>query len=276
MAFDDLPLERATPAPPPFRRPDPRPASPTRWVIVGALAVVVAALLALWWMSRAQPRTAIPAPTNATDVAVRSNRPKRQLLDLPPLDASDAFLRDMVASLSHHPLIERLLVTNGIVRAATLAVEQIGDGRTPVEPLKPLRPASRLAVVGTETGRIDPRSYARWDAATSSLVTINPSDAAQFYVNVKPLFDAAYRELGHPDGDFDTSIVRAIQKLSDTPRLTTEPELLRRPGYYEHKDPTLASLPPVQKQFLLLGPDNRQKILSWLTRLATALDLKIQ
>ena len=163
----------------------------------------------------------------------------------------------------------------GLARATTLAVEQIGDGRTPAVPLKVLRPTSRLAIVGEAAGRIDPRTYARWNDATASLTSINPADAAQLYVNVKPLFDDAYRELGHPGGDFDDSIVRAIQMLQDTPTVPTDPELFRRPGYFEHADATLRGLPPVQKQFLLIGPDNRQKILGWLKRLATVLDLKI-
>jgi hypothetical protein len=244
-------------------------------VIVGALAVVGAALLTLWWMSRTQPRTAVPAPTHATDVAVGSNRPKRQPMDQPKLDDSDSLLRELVATLSRHPLIARLLATKGLVRNAVLAVEQVGDGRTPAVPLKELRPTSRLAIVGGESGRVDPRTYGRWDAAAASLVSVNPADAAQLYVNVKPLFDDAYRELGHPNGDFDESIVRAIQMLNDAPALSTAPELIRRPGYYEHADAALRSLPPVQKQFLLIGPENRQKVLGWLKRLATVLDLKV-
>lgn len=275
MPLDDLPLrsEQSEPA----RPTSPPSASPARWVIAGVVAVVIGAAVTLWWMSRAQPRTAIPAPTTATDVAVGSNRPKRQLVDLPALDSSDGFLREMVATLSRHPLIARLLATDGIVRNTTLAVQQIGDGKTPMNPLKSLRPASRLAISGGgQTGRIDPRTYERWDGATTSLVSINPSDMAQLYVNVKPLFDQAYRDLGHPDGDFDESIVRAIQMLADTPPITGDPELLRRSGYYEHTDPALRSLPPVQKQLILMGPENRQKIMAWLKRLAAVLELKIQ
>ena len=274
MAFDDLPLDRPTP-PSPGSRPGADPASPRRWVIVGALAVVGSALLTLWWMSRAQPRTAIPAPTHATDVAVGSNRPKRQPISLPKLDDSDTLLRELVSALSRHPLLARLLAAGGLVRGSALAVEQIGDGRTPAVPLKLLRPSSRLAILGGESGRVDAHTYARWNDATASLVSINPSDAAQLYVNVKPLFDDAYRELGHPGGDFDTSLVRAIQMLADTPTVNADPVLIRRPGYYEHTDSALRSLPPVQKQFILIGTENRQKVLGWLRRLATALDLKI-
>jgi hypothetical protein len=31
----------------------------------------------------------------------------------------------------------------------------------------------------------------------------------------------------------------------------------------------------VQKQFLLIGPENRQRVLDWLARFAAALDLEI-
>ncbi len=273
MPFDDLPLDRpARPAPGPLGPP---PRSPKRWVVLGALAVVAVALLTLWWMSRSRPGTAIPASTQATDVAVGSNRPKRQPISLPSLDASDSLLRELVGALSQHPLVSRFLATNDLVRTTALAVEQIGDGRTPAGPLKVFRPDSRLGVAGDQSARIDPRTYTRWDAATSSLVTIRPSDAAQLYVNLKPLFDDAYRELGHPEGDFDRSIVRAIETLKETPTLTSDPELVRRPGYYEYTDPALRSLRPVQKQLLLIGPQNRQRLFEWLNRFTAALDLNV-
>ena len=250
--------------------------SPTRWIVVAASIVVVGSLLALWWMSRAQVDTAPPAPTNATDVAVKSVRPQRQAIDLPSLDLSDAMLQELISGLSKHPLIARLLATKAIVRNAVLAVEQIGDGRTPSTPLSVLRPPTRLSIVGSgESGRIDPMSYARWSGPTQSLMSINASDAAQLYVNLKPLFDQAYRELGHPNGDFDSSIVRAINTLTDTPKVSVDPVLLRRPGYFEHADPELRAILPVQKEMILIGPENRQKLISWLKSFARALDLKV-
>jgi len=272
MAHDDLPLHRPTPPVPP---PSGRSASPTRWVVVGAGAVIAGALLTLWWMSRAQPDTATPAPITATDVTVGSKRPKRQSIDLPSLDESDSVLRDFVSALSKHPTLARFLATRGLVRATTLAVSQIGEGRTPAVPLSALRPSTRLQILGTSSGEIDPKSYARWDAATGALTSVSAEDAAQLYVNVKPLFDQAYRELGHPDGDFDDAIVSAIGRLAETPEPDASPILLKRPAYYEHDDQTLRALPPVQKQFLLIGPDNRRRVMTWLRQFASDLDLKI-
>src|SRR6185436_9536326 len=143
-------------------------------------------------------------------------------------------------------------------------------------PLKALRPSSRAAMVGTGSGSLDPRSYRRWDAATAALLSLPPEDVAQLYVNVKPLFDQAYQDLGHSDPDFDRAIVKAIETLSETPRLTTEPILLSKPGYVEHEDPALKALLPVQRQFLLAGPENQRQIVSWLKRVASSLDLSVR
>jgi hypothetical protein len=274
MAIDDLPLNHPTSSPPPDSSERTAP-SPLRWIAVALGGLAAGALVTYWWMSRTQPDTTTPAPTTATDVAVGSKRPKRQLFNLPPLDGSDSFLAEMVSALSRHPTIARLMATPELVRGTTLAVVQIGDGRTPAAPLKVLQPASRLQILGTPSGKIDPKSYARWDAAVAGLISVSATDAAQLYVNVKPLFDQAYADLGNAGGDFDTAIVRAIETLGDTPDLPDAATLLRRTNYYEHEDLGLRALPPVQKQFILIGPDNRKKVMGWLTQFAGALDLKV-
>ena len=202
-------------------------------------------------------------------------RPEPQPLQLPALVDSDAMLRDLFAALSRNPVLARLLAQRGIVRAAALAVVQIGDGKTPAVPLALLRPNDHVSINGGAVGRVDPDSYARWDGAVRALHSINAPDAAQLYVNLKPLFDQAYSELGYPHGDFDDAIVKAIRMLNQTPDLAADPVLLKRPAYFEHDDPALRNLAPVQKQLLLTGAEHRREILAWLRKFATVLELKI-
>lgn len=274
MPFEELPLDRPVDRSP-LDEP-PQPPSPWRWVVVAVGGVAAGAALAFWWMSRSQPETTTPAPTTATEVAVGSNRPQRQPLDLPSLDTSDHFIAGLVSALSQNPTLARLLATPSLVRGTTLAVVQIGQGRTPAESLKVLRPSARLSILGSGAGRIDPKSYVRWDPIVAALTSVSPADAAQLYVNVKPLFDQAYIELGHPGGDFDTAIVQAIRMLDDVPTNTETPQLLRRTNYVEYEDPALKALPAVQKQFLLIGPENRRRVLDWLHQVSEKLELKTQ
>jgi hypothetical protein len=194
-------------------------------------------------------------------------------MNLPRLNESDTFIRDLVATLSKHPTLARLLATPALVRSMVTGVVQIGDGRTPVEWLRVLRPGSRLQLMNGDSGPPSPASYARWGVIADAVTSVSPADAAQLYVNVKPLIDEAYVEMGQPEGDFDRAIVRAIQVLRDTPTPTTDPVLLRRPGYVEHQDSSLQGLRPVQKQLLLLGPETRRRLLAWLEEFVRVLEL---
>jgi hypothetical protein len=240
-----------------------------------AAIVVAGSLHALWWIIRERPESATPMPTPATNAAVSSHRPVRQAIDLPALDASDEAVRQLAAFLARNPLLARMLATKDLVRTFALIVQEISDGKTPADPLLPLRPTTRLTLAGGDTTHLDPASYARWQAATHALTSIEPKDAAQLYVNIKLLLDDAYRDLGHPNANFDEGLVSAMQMLFSTPRPTGDPEITRRPNYFEHTDTTLRGLRPVQKQYLLIGPDNRRQIEAWLRAFAAELELKI-
>ena len=269
MALDDLRYEHAVEPPP---EPPSRPGL-LRWVAVALAGLAAGSLLTFWWMSRVQPTTSAPASTTAAEGVVGSNRPARQVMPLPPLSASDTLLSDLVSAISRHPAIARWLATPGLIRAGVLAVVQIGDGRTPAVPLKALQPDSRVEIAGSGDGALDVASYRRWEAAVRGLLSIEPAAAAQIYVNIKPLLDEAYQELGYPAGNFDDAVARAIRVLGDTTLAPEPPRLLRRPNYVEYEDATLRSMVPVQKQFHLIGPDNRRQVMAWLRQFAAALDL---
>jgi hypothetical protein len=210
------------------------------------------------------------------EAGTASGRPAREPIELPALGESDTLLRSLVSILSQHPTLARFLTTDGLARASALAIVQIGEGRTPDRPLVSLRPSSRVQMTGEESGPLDAATYPRWDPHVAALTSVAPADAAQLYVNVKPLLDEAYLELGHADEDFDAALVRAIQMLRATPIPAEPPMLVERQGILEYANPTLEALEPAQKQFLLLGPDNQGRILTWLEQVAANLDLTLE
>jgi len=276
MPYDDLPLGRPASPPPLPAPPRATRSGVSRWIIAVAAVIAAAGGLYFWWITRQPAIPSTPPPTTATDVAVGTNRPSPQPIELPALDRSDSLVREFVSTLSRHPQLARFLATGDLIRAAVLTVEQIGDGKTPAVPLKVLKPPTRLAILGAESGRIDPAAYVRWESNVGALTSIAPRDAVQLYVNLKPLFDAAYAELGHPGGNFDDSLTRAIKMLVSTPEPAEEPVLLRRAGFFEHADAALRALKPVQKELLLLGPDRRNAVKKWLTAFAASADLNIK
>jgi len=277
MPYDDLPLSApgGSPiGPPPFGAPEPRRphSSASRWVIAVAAVAAAAGGLYFWWLTRQPGVPAAPPATTGTEVAVGTNRPVRQLMELPSLDGSDALVRQFASTLSKHPQIARFLATDGLIRGIVLAVEQIGGGKTPANPLKVLRPATRLTLLA-DRATADPASYVRWEQDVAALTSVRPGEAAQLYVNLKPLFDQAYADLGHPGGDFDASLSAATAMLRATPEPGDEPRLAPHEGSIDYVDADLRALRPVQKQFLMIGPERRARVRAWLEAFAKALDL---
>ena len=97
-----------------------------------------------------------------------ASRPAPPIL-VPPLDESDAFVRELVKAISSHPLTAAWLATDGLIRNFTVVTVTIAEGKTPAGDLRVLRPSSSFSVVGRGADLvIDPRSYQRYDAVAAA------------------------------------------------------------------------------------------------------------
>ena len=273
MRIDEVSLDRddSTPAPP----PPPRRGG-GRIVALAAVAGLVAAVVYFVWIGRRPAPVAEPAPTTSTEVPVAA-APPLAIPDepLPPLAASDSFVRRVVALLSSHPTLARWLASDALIQRTATAVEQAGDGRSPVEPFGFARPSSRAATLSRGAATvIDPASFRRWDDMTATIASVDPAQAADLYRHLRPLFVETYREMGHPDGNFDAAIGRAAGRVLATPVVQQPLQIEPRRGYVEHADETLRGLPPISRQLLLMGPANVERLKDWTTRFLRAASIE--
>lgn len=271
MRIDEVSLDRGdTDAP--LLPPEPPRRGVTRIVVIAAVAGLLAALVYFVWIARKPTPAADPAPTTSTEVPLPTSTPLAIPDEpLPPLAASDSFIRRVVALLSNHPSLARWLASDALIQRTATAIEQVGDGRSPVEPFGFARPDSRAAASDRGgTMVIDPASYRRWDDTTAVIVSIDPGQAAELYRHVRPLFVETYRGMGHPDGNFDLAIGRAAGRVLGTPVVRQPLAVEQRRGYLEHSEQSLRGLPPVSRQLLLMGPDNVEKLKAWTTRFLQA------
>jgi hypothetical protein len=271
--LDQYPLDRG-PAPPPSRAE--RPAG-TR-VAVGALLLGVALLLiVVWWRSgpsspdTVQRGAAVPA-AEATPRAPLG--PAVDPRDLPPLDASDPLVRQLLGALSARPEVVAWLATDGLVRNFVVSVDNVANGHSPARHLKPLAPAAPFAVErrGAEIV-IDPRSYDRYTALADTVASLDAAALARLYATLKPRLEEAYRELGTPDGNIDTAVERAIVGLLQTPipagQTTVTPGIVS----YRFEDGRIESRSAAEKQLLRMGPQNARRIQAQLRALAQELGI---
>lgn len=278
VRLDEVSLDRDSGTGPPATPDGPGTRRIPRWIIIPAVAGLIAGLVYFVWIARRPASPTQPAPTASTEIPLGAAAPLA-LPDepLPPLSQSDGFIRRLVALLSQHPTLARWLAADALIARTALAVEQVGDGRTPSVPFQFTRPASRAATIARGSDLvIDPSSHRRWDDLTATVLSVDPQQAAELYRHVRPLFVETYRGMGHPDGNFDAAIGRAAGRVLATP-VRQEPVLVdARRGYVEHRDVELRALPGISRQMLLMGPANVQRLQEWTTRFIKAAGIDVR
>ena len=188
---------------------------------------------------------------------------------LPALPETDPVVRQLVGQLSAHPKIAAWLATDQLIRNFAVIVVNIGDGRSPSQQLRAVRPTGEFIAAQTGTSaRIDPRSYRRYDEYADAIGALDAQGTARLYVTLKPRLEDAYRELGYPDGNFDRAMQKAVRELLNTPVVEGDVALVGRSVSWDFADPRLQSLTAAQRQFLRMGPRNMRIVQAKLREIA--------
>ena len=250
--FEQAGVEALAPAPP--KRPI------ALWIAAAAL-IVAAVGAVLYVRSRPAPdqtADAKPAPVaRPAAPAAAAEAP----INLPPLDQTDAIVRELLRKLSSHPQVAAWLTTEGLVRNFTVVVTNVAEGKAPsrlIRPLKPTRPFAVINVAGDV--QIDPKSYERYTGLAEAVASIDPAGAARLYTILKPRITEASAELGNTE-PFDVILKRASRQLIDTP-IPDGPVRVKETGAtgYRFTDDSLEALTGAQRQLLRMGPDNGRAV----------------
>lgn len=257
-----------------------RRSRPTAVLAVGAAALVgIGAWLGYWVSQRFTPSapastvTGGPPPTAAAPPTAAS-RLEGEAITLPPLADTDPLVRTLVGRLSSHPKVLAWLATDRLIANFTVVTLNIAEGRSPAKHLAALAPRGKFRVktVGQQTV-IDPVSYQRYDDLAAAIGALDATSMARLYLTLKPRIADAYRELGHPDGDFDPVLERALGVLLAVSPMDGDVALQQKIVTYGFADPAREALPPAARQLLRLGPANVRTVQAKLRDVATLLGL---
>ncbi len=179
---------------------------------------------------------------------------------IPPLDDSDAEVRQRLLSLDWRPGLASLFVTEDMLRSFAVQVDNIAQGQLAAGSAV-LQPLEQKFTVGDGAQpQLDEASFKRYQPYVQLLESVKPAQLVALFNRYEPLLQQAYAELGYPDQLFKNKLIEAIDELLATPDVNY-PLALERPAVvYIFADPAIEQLPPAQKQMLRLGPDNQRKI----------------
>lgn len=193
---------------------------------------------------------------------------------LPKLEESDGFIRLKAAPLSSAPLFAVWLKTDDLLPRFAAAINMIGQGKVPKDGLSFMGPHKKFKVQ-KKNGNFfaDPAGYARYDAVSATIGSLDAGAAARLLQTYKPLFQAAYQG-GGEQGDVQDAVVRAAQELLKTPVVAGPVPLKEKGLVYAYVDDSLEHLSSAQKQLLRMGPKNQATIQAKIREFTLALGSK--
>ena len=211
--------------------------------------------------------------TQAAKAAARAAVPEG-FGPVPPLDASDDFVRALINQLSQKPEWAAWLASGDLIRSFVVSIDRIAVGSSPGKELKPVAPPGKFQTLGTgRTLRIDPASYDRYNALANVVDAIDPDGAARAYRRLRPLMQQAFDELGYVNLPFDERLARALGQLVDVPVQEGDVMLKATSVTFQYADPELEELSPAQKHMLRMGPHNMRLVQTKLRAFARAAGL---
>lgn len=196
---------------------------------------------------------------------------------LPALDASDTYVRSALAKLISDQDVVRYLQLGQFVRHLVATVDNLPREKAPAV-VWPVNPMPGQFSTGEGDGRnplgpstIHPSNNARYTAFVAFVTAVDSASAVTMYVQLYPLFQQAYRDLGYPNGYFNDRLVAVIDHLLAAPVHIAPLEVSRvevkgpyqpvRPWLtYEFTDPALRVMSTGQKMLLRTGAVNHQRL----------------
>jgi hypothetical protein len=250
--------------------------SPLPWILASVL-IAVAAGAAWFYLFSGRDSQQQSSATDTATAAAPATRPlgaPADAIPLPPLEETDALVRQLVAALSSHPTVAAWLATDDLLRSFTVAVDNIADGATPARRLNALRPAGAFRVIdGDDDLSIDPRSYERYAPLAGAVDSLDPQGTARLYSTLKPRIEDAYAELGR-ERSFDVALERAFVAMLQTPALDGEVRVVPTGAVlYAFENSRIEGLTAAQKQLARMGPRNVRAIQGKLRQIALALGI---
>jgi len=188
---------------------------------------------------------------------------------LPSLDESDDWLKIKLPEITWRKELLTLIVDEDMIRRFVVFTDNFSQGTVVYEHSPFILPKVKFA---PETDNVSFRNSEnsqmkenvwQWDENSSErfslyvdlLRSMDSENLVQWYMEVKPLIDEAYQELGYED-DFTNTLQDAITRVLDMELPKSSMALIQPSVMYKFANPKLEALPDTDKLLLRLGKDN--------------------
>lgn len=198
---------------------------------------------------------------------------------LPLLDNSDGWLKLKLPEVTWRKELLKLIIDEDMIRRFVVFTDNFAQGIiaythspfiAPSTKFTPNVDSVRFQNVTQKSEGMDSvssktvkQSIWQWDENSSRrfslyvdlLRSMDSETLVQWYMEIKPLIDEAYNELGYED-DFTNTFQSAITRVLDMELPNSPMEIIQPSVMYKFLDPELEALEDADKLLLRLGKDN--------------------
>ncbi|NQZ81722.1 MAG: DUF3014 domain-containing protein [Colwellia sp.] len=183
---------------------------------------------------------------------------------LPTLDESDGWLQEKLPSLTWRKELLKLVINEDMIRRFVVFTDNFSQGLIAYEHSPLIAPATTFSAIEKNSANNESKTTWQWDDTSTRrfslyvdlLRSVDTDSLVEWYIELKPLIDQAYSELGYPDDDFTDILQSTITRVLDM-ELPKEPiELVRPSVMYRYKNAETEALDDADKLLLRLGKDN--------------------
>lgn len=211
----------------------------------------------------APPPLPVPVAVPAEPVArypIEVATESAEKLPLPSLEASDGLFSGALAKLFGQKVLAGYFYPDRMIHRIVATVDNLPRHEAPAR-MRPLKPVSGPFLVKQDAALrvIDPANAQRYIPYLDLLAASEARQIVDTYLQLYPLFQRAYHDLGYPKGFFNDRLVEMLDDLLAAPDISPPLALQQPKVLYEFADPGLETLSAGQKIILRMGSDNQAR-----------------
>jgi hypothetical protein len=264
------------------------------WPLIAVIILVVIAIGVGWQFTGSKPSPMVVAepilvpeikPEPVKEVVIPEpviDEPVIEIIEeeplpveepLPSLNSSDEWIKIKLPEITWRKELLTLIIDEDMIRRFVVFTDNFSQGIVAYEHSPFILPSTKFSpevgsvsfqkAVQEQDSTQGKQNVWQWNKDSSKrfslyidlLRSMDSESLVQWYLEMKPLIDEAYNELGYED-DFTNTLQDAITRILDMELPKSSMELIQPSVMYKFADPKLEALPDSDKLLLRLGKDN--------------------
>ena len=180
---------------------------------------------------------------------------------LPELSSSDNLMGEALASLINNKALMHIFNQGQIIRNIVVTIDNLPRKQTSMR-VMPIKKAPGKFIVENDgqITTISPKNSERYVSYVQFAEAVDPQKLVQNYINLYPLFQQSYEEIGYPDQYFNDRLLFVIDHLLATPEPAEPVQLVQPKFYYQFADAKLEERSIGQRILMRISSGNAKLV----------------